>query len=64
MISGHNGCPAGNRQYQDPFTDPATAGHRVLAAMDRLPDLIESGAFAGIRKPPLTDWTAQSRLER
>ncbi len=35
--------------------DPATAGQRVLAAVDRLPGLIESGAFADICKPPLTD---------
>ena len=35
--------------------DPTIAGQRVLAAIDRLPGLIESGEFADIRKPPLTD---------
>ena len=35
--------------------DPATAGQRILEAVDRLPDLIESGAFADVRKPPLID---------
>jgi len=59
MISGRNGCPAGSRQYQDPFTDPATAGQRVLVAVDRLSGLIESGEFADIRKPPLIDRTAR-----
>lgn len=39
----------------DAMPDPATAGRRVMAAVDRLPALIESGAFADIRKPPLTD---------
>lgn len=35
--------------------DPTTAGQRVLVAMERLPGLIESGDYADIRKPPLTD---------
>jgi benzil reductase ((S)-benzoin forming) len=39
----------------DAMPDPATAGQRVLAAVDRLPGLVESGDFADIRKPPLTD---------
>jgi benzil reductase ((S)-benzoin forming) len=33
--------------------DPTTAGQLVLRAIDRLPDLVESGTFADIRKPPL-----------
>lgn len=37
----------------DAMPDPATAGQRVLDAIDRLPSLIESGGFADIRKPPL-----------
>ena len=32
---------------------PSTAGQLVLDAIDRLPDLIESGTFADVRKPPL-----------
>lgn len=39
----------------DGMPDPVTAGRRVLAAIDRLPGLIESGGFADIRKPPLAD---------
>jgi benzil reductase ((S)-benzoin forming) len=39
----------------DAMPDPTTAGQRVLAAIDRLPSLVESGEFADIRKPPLTD---------
>ena len=37
----------------DAMPDSATAGQRVLAAIEHLPDLIESGEFADIRKPPL-----------
>lgn len=37
----------------DAMPDSVTAGRRVLAAIDRLPGLIESGEFADIRKPPL-----------
>lgn len=39
----------------DAMSDPVTAGQRVLAAIERLPGLIESGEFADVRKPPLTD---------
>ncbi|MGB0583111.1 MAG: SDR family NAD(P)-dependent oxidoreductase, partial [Limisphaerales bacterium] len=39
----------------DAMPDSTTAGKRVLAAIDRLPGLIESGEFADIRKPPLTE---------
>tara|TARA_Y100001934_G_scaffold283430_1_gene403198 strand:+ start:680 stop:1411 length:732 start_codon:yes stop_codon:yes gene_type:complete len=39
----------------DAMPDSTIAGQRVLAALDRLPGLIESGEFADIRKPPLTD---------
>ena len=37
----------------DAMPNPAAAGQIVLAAIDRLPNLIESGAFADVRKPPL-----------
>lgn len=33
--------------------DPATAGHSILEAIDRLPSLIDSGTFVDVRKPPL-----------
>lgn len=33
--------------------DSATAGRKILEAIDRLPGLIASGEFADIRKPPL-----------
>ena len=39
----------------DAMPDSTTAGQRVLAALERLPKLIESGEFADIRKPPLSD---------
>jgi len=39
----------------DAMPDPVLAGQRVLKAVDRLPGLIESGDYADIRKPPLTD---------
>jgi benzil reductase ((S)-benzoin forming) len=39
----------------DAMPNPTTAGQLVLEAIDRLPSLIESGAFADIRKPPLID---------
>jgi len=39
----------------DAMPDATTAGQRVLAALERLPGLIESGAFADIRKPPLAN---------
>ncbi len=35
--------------------DSSTAGQLVLEAIDRLPGLIESGEFADVRKPPLSE---------
>lgn len=39
----------------DAMPNSTTAGQSVLAALERLPDLIESGEFADVRKPPLVD---------
>ena len=37
----------------DAMPDPVTAGRVFLEAAERLPQLIDSGSFADIRKPPL-----------
>lgn len=37
----------------DAMPDPATAGRLFLEATERLPQLIDSGSFADVRKPPL-----------
>ena len=33
---------------------PAEAGKLIADAISRLPELVESGAYADVRKPPIT----------
>lgn len=53
----------GNKRGTTEMPKPKEAGGILADIIDRLPGLVESGAYADIRKPPIADVHAVARIE-